>query len=216
MLARQPTTLSLSGEISTVESAVMNDSRPAERPDNADEQAHRALLGKVGALLDDVPAMFGTVLFSRAAPEDLLVYDADELAQLAREAFAFLAVRKPGTPKVRFVSPASQSQRLKSISVIEVVNDNMPFLVDSVMGELNDRGLSVRLVAHPIFAVQRDHDGRLTAPPAEGAAKNGALHESFIHVHVDRVGDEQKRDEVVRAIEQVLAEVRLCVADWRP
>ncbi|MGC1954231.1 MAG: NAD-glutamate dehydrogenase domain-containing protein, partial [Gammaproteobacteria bacterium] len=142
-----------------------------------------------------------------------LVYDVAELAELTRSAWAFFAERKPGVPKVRFVSPGdSESGRLKTVSVVEVVNDDMPFLVDSLMGELTERGLSVRLVAHPTFTVTRDQDGRIAgAVDAEG----GMPRESFIHVHVERVDDAVKRDAIVQSIGQVLADVRLCVQDWR-
>ena len=76
--------------------------------------------------------------------------------------------------------------------MIEIVNDDMPFLVDSLMGELTERGIGVRLVAHPIFAVTRDGDGKLTAPPVEARAdgKAGSHNESFIHIHVERIDDE--------------------------
>ena len=61
-------------------------------------------------MLGDVPATFAAVLFARTAPEDLLVYDAKELATLARDAWGFLAVRKPCEPKVRFISPSASEQ----------------------------------------------------------------------------------------------------------
>ncbi len=200
----------------------MNDSRPTERSADLaseEERAARALLDTSSTLLGDVPATFAAVLFARTAPEDLLVYSADELAKLARDAWAFLAVRKPGEPKIRFTSPpASDGDRLKSISVIEVVNDDMPFLVNSLMGELTERGIGVRLVAHPIFSVTRDSDGKLTAPPTEARAdaKAGSHNESFIHIHVERIDDAQKREEVAHALEWVLIDVRLCVRDWKP
>src|SRR5688500_1861688 len=171
MLSCEPTTLSLSGEISTVGSAVMNDSRPAERPGllgSDEERAARALLDAASRLLGDVPATFAALLFGRTAPEDLLIYEQREIAELARQAWTFLAERTPGESKVRVVSPpASAGEHLKSISVIEVVNDDMPFLVDSLMGELTERGLNVQLVAHPIFVVARGNDGRLANPPTE-------------------------------------------------
>ena len=123
----------------------------------------------------------------------MIGYEAGELAALAREAWAFLAVRKPGAPKIRFEQPAddkaSGGEHLKSISVIEIVNDDMPFLVDSVMAELTERGLAARLVVHPILAVERDKAGKLTAPPKEAGNDKDETRESFIHIHVARVDD---------------------------
>ena len=73
-----------------------------------------------------------------------------------------------------------------------------------------------RLVAHPILAVERDKAGKLTAAPAEAGADKDESRESFIHIHVERIEDAERRTEIVQALEQVLAEVRRCVQDWRP
>src|SRR5439155_10249867 len=136
------------------------------------------------------PAGFVSLLFARTAPEDLIAVAPRELASLAREAWAFLAMRKPGAPKIRFEAPTFDAgEGMKSISVIEIVNDDMPFLLDSVMGELTERGLEIRLVAHPILVVERDAKGKLTALPVQERSKNGGLRESFIHVHVGRIED---------------------------
>ena len=71
---------------------------------------------------------FASALFARVAPEDLVRYEPRELADLAADAWEFLAVRRPGTPKVRIESPpASAGQTLKTISVVEIANDDMPF-----------------------------------------------------------------------------------------
>ncbi len=67
--------------------------------------------------------------------------------------------------------------------MLEIVNDDMPFLFDSVMGELSERRLPVRLVTHPIFGVKRDAAGKLTGFGAADAA--GSARESFIHIHVE-------------------------------
>jgi glutamate dehydrogenase len=192
----------------------------ADQPGSAEERLARTRVNAAAKLLHGdrggAPESFAALLFGRVAPEDLARYEAAEIAALVRDAYAFLASRKAGAAKVRFESPDAAGDHLKSISVIEIVNDDMPFLVDSVMGELNERGLAVRLVAHPILSVARDgKTGKLTTPPAEGRGKGEDLRESFIHVHVDRVEDAQRRAEVVQALQQTLAEVRLCVQDWK-
>jgi glutamate dehydrogenase len=180
------------------------------------EQSARPRVGAAAKLLRGDEQDFAALLFGRAAPEDLNTYGPAEVATLVRDAFAFFATRKPGTAKVRLESPAlTAGDRLKTISVIEIANDDMPFLVDSVMGELTDRGLEVRLVAHPVLAVERDpKTGRLASPPSEASRKD-PQRESFIHIHVERVEDAQRRAEIVKGLEQVIAEVRVCVQDWR-
>src|SRR3954447_9606873 len=149
----------------------MNQQAIVDRPDREDRAA-RARIDAAAKLLRggkrDVPDDFVALLFGRAAPEDLVGYTAAELAALAREAWAFLGTRKQGGPKIGIEQPkAADGEHLKSISVVEIVNDDMPFLVDSVMGELTERGLAPRLVVHPILAVSRDKTGRLTTAPSE-------------------------------------------------
>ncbi|HVX92180.1 MAG TPA: NAD-glutamate dehydrogenase [Xanthobacteraceae bacterium] len=177
------------------------------------EQACMVLAGLSG----EIPHDFAARLFARAAPEDVVRYEPREIAHLAFETWAFLAVRKPGVPKIRFESPAATAgARLKTISVIEIVNDDMPFLVDSVMGQLTETGLEVRLVAHPIFTVEREPSGALAGLHGENLPGPTAHRESVIHIHVERVEDETRRNEVVAALGGVLAQVRRAVEDWRP
>ena len=198
----------------------MNQQAISNRP-GGEERAARTRIDAAAKLLrgdkTNVPEGFTALLLGRTASEDLVGYEAVELAALTREAWAFLSVRQPGVPKIRVEFPrASDGEHLKLVSVIEIVNDDMPFLVDSVMAELTERGLATRLVAHPILAVERDKAGKLSAPPSESANKKGEPRESFIHIHVERIEDAARRAEIVAALEQVLAEVRRCVQDWRP
>src|SRR5947209_3822632 len=190
----------------------------------AEERAAATLIVAAAALLggkqDGPPEEFVTDLFSHAVPEDLLRYQARDVAAVAASVWSFLASRKPGEAKVRCSPPAAggAGERLAQVSFLDIVNDDMPFLVDSVMSELGEQGVEIRLVVHPVFAVERDRTGRLTAfrgAHGAGATTGGALRESVIHIHIECIDDEARRAEIVQAIEKVLADVRVCVADWR-
>jgi glutamate dehydrogenase len=174
--------------------------------------------GILGTLDATIPNSFLSQLFARAAADDLLGYEPPTLARLAQEAWAFLKNRRPGAPKIRFgtLQDVEQRGRAKPISVIEIVNDDMPFLLDSVMGELTERGLDIRFVVHPVFAVERDKAGNLLAFGSDTSGKSGGLRESFIQIHVAQGGDDTRRTEIIQALEHVLAQVRLSVQDWRP
>ena len=180
-------------------------------PGTEGNRAVAALIDAAAALLPTIPKSFMAALFSRAAPEDFLPYQAAEVAALAERAWSLLSTRTPGVPKVRLETPAAAGEQVKDISVLEIINDDMPFLVDSVMAELADRGVEVRLVVHPVFAVVRDAAGRLMDVEGQDIKK-----ESFIHIHVARIDDEGERGAIVAELEQVLTDVRLCVQDWRP
>jgi glutamate dehydrogenase len=182
------------------------------RPDDADSR--ETLVGAAAAVLSarrrDIPGDFLLELYARAARDDLERYSPAELAGIAEQSWSFLLQRPPTAPKIA-VTPLLVSP---SVAVLDILNDDMPFLVDSVLGELSERGLDLRLVVHPVFTVERDDAGRLTA--FKGTRKAEGRRESFIHIHVAGVEDEAQRAEVAGALEAVLADVRVAVADWRP
>ena len=187
-----------------------------EFPATEEESAARGVIEQASAALGrrrrDIPGTFVAQLYGRAVPEDVVRYGADDIAALAERAYDFLAERAPGTPKIRCETvPLAVSGDRKATSLIEIVNDDMPFLVDSVMGEIADRRLEVGLVAHPVFGVRRDGSklAALGAPGAEGKR------ESFIHIHLAPIADDATRDELVRALQTVLGEVQVAVQDWR-
>ena len=183
-------------------------------PRTADDEADRTLIAAARAALmargSAVPEAFLGELFGLAVPDDLQRYRPEELAALAERSWSFLAERKPGTAKLRF-EPAPTA---RTVAVLDIVNDDMPFLFDSVVGEINRRGLDIRLLVHPVFTIERDAAGALTAFNDE--LKGDGPRESFIQIHLEGVADAAPRAEIVRALEEILAEVRVSVADWQP
>jgi glutamate dehydrogenase len=185
-----------------------------ELPGSEEEGLARTAIAQAQAALKerrgDIPPAFVARIFGQVVPEDVVRCAAADLATLAGRAFDLLAERPAGAPKISCDTLELKDSR-RTVTVVEIVNDDMPFLVDSVMGELADRKLAVRLVAHPVLGVQRQ-DGKLVALGAAEAA--GSTRESFIHIHVDPIGD-AKRAELVQGLNAVLGEVRLAVQDWR-
>jgi glutamate dehydrogenase len=186
-----------------------------ELPAREEESAARAVIEEASAVLArrrlDIPRTFVALLCGRSVPEDLLRYGAEDLATLAERAYDFMVERTPGAPKIRCETvPLAASGGRKAISVIEIVNDDMPFLVDSVMGEIAERHLDVRLVAHPVIGVRRE-GSKLVSLDAPAAQKN---RESFIHLHLLQIVNDAACNDLVGALETVLAEVRVAVQDW--
>ena len=80
----------------------------------------------------------------------------------------------PGTPKVRVYNPRFEEHGWQSThTAVEIVTDDMPFLIDSVSMELNRRGCGVHLIIHPVLRVRRDADGAARDPPAARGARRG-------------------------------------------
>jgi glutamate dehydrogenase len=120
--------------------------------------------------------------------------------------------RQPGQVLVRAWTPDIPGY---PYSVIEIVTDDMPFLVDSVTAEMTRVGRSIHLIAHPQFAVTRV-DGKLIDIHERNVTdiSGDMIAESWMHIYVERDFVSDSLAELVQGIERVLADVRKAVLDW--
>jgi glutamate dehydrogenase len=100
---------------------------------------------------------------------------------------------------------------------LEIVTDDMPFLVDSVTSALSAGNLDVNLLVHPLFVVRRQPLGaleevRVGLEPEDAAP--GDIVESWIRIEIDRIRDEQDLETVRTDLARVLNDVREAVEDW--
>ncbi|MGH3855804.1 MAG: NAD-glutamate dehydrogenase [Pseudonocardiaceae bacterium] len=140
-----------------------------------------------------------------------------ELAAAVRSHLALAARRVPGRALVRVLNPTVAEDGWSSRdSIVQIVTDDMPYLVDSVVAELARVKISVRRLAHPLVAVRRDLTGTLRevlTGASPGDAPTDALLESWMHVNVDRIADPDRARRVEQRLLRVLTDVREVVED---
>ncbi|WP_417711327.1 NAD-glutamate dehydrogenase [Roseibium aggregatum] len=190
-------------------------------PDKHDVEKLKLIDAVQATLNQEDPALaeFSSAFYDRGAAEDLVAYTAEELIGFARDAWQDFQNHELGTHRVSIADPAfkAQGSKVKGVSVIEIVNDNMPFLVDSVMDELQDSKIEVHLVLHPIFIVERDENGVLTSAIArKKPPKRTDRQESLIHIHVTRIDSPEARAALKARLDKVLSDVRAVVSDFKP
>ena len=145
---------------------------------------------------------------------DLREREVTDLFGAAVSHWNFLQQREAGRPRVRVLNPRLEEDGWQSPhTVIEIVNDDMPFLVDSVTIEVNRQGLTLHLIIHPVLRVRRGASGKLEELPT-GASEG--VPESLMHLEVDRRTDPEALAELQRGLERVLGDVRRAVEDWEP
>src|SRR3982074_1674463 len=160
------------------------------------------------------PRAFAELLFDHSNIEDLAKYDAASLAFLAEQAWEHVQRRTAGSADIRVINPMMPDGR--EISVLEVLNDNMPFLFDSTMAELAEQGIEVTLVVHPIIAVERDEQGKLLRFYGETLAEGAkGERESLIHFHIARLDADADRQKLIKGLAKTLNDVRACVTHSR-
>ena len=149
------------------------------------------------------------------APDDLAERSPLDVYGLALAHYGFARERAARTTKVRVYNPQFDEHGWQSThTAVEIVTDDVPFLIDSVAMELNGSGFGVHLIIHPVITVRRDGDGHLTEILPPGASDG--LTESVIHVEVDRQTDPDQLKAVRERLLRVIGEVDAAVEDWRP
>jgi glutamate dehydrogenase len=153
--------------------------------------------------------------FANVDSKDLAEHDPKDLAGAALSHLMF-AMQRRRTALVRVFNPTLREHGFVSPhTIIDVINDDMPFLVDSISLALTERALTLHFLAHPIFAVTRDRSGTLSALERRATAKNGKQRlESFQHVEVDRIVDPAALKALAAQIERSMRDVRVACADW--
>jgi glutamate dehydrogenase len=152
---------------------------------------------------------FVAAFYEHAPPADVAGRSPEDLVGGALALWHFAARRAPGAALVRVYNPTAKDGWSSPHTVVEIVNDDMPFLVDSVTAAINDRGGTVRLVIHPMVTVARDGEGGLI-----GFGEVGGLCESWMQIQITRERDAAARHALADALNGVLADVRAAVDEW--
>jgi len=154
--------------------------------------------------------------FATVDAEDLAAAKAGKLAAIAWSLLAFCRRRLPRQTLVRvFNATLAQHGYTSAHTIVEMVADDMPFLVDSIGLALARRGLGLHFLAHPILSAVRDASGLLRRLGPRAAGSDGVRTlESLQHIEIDRiVAAEELRDLEVE-IARNLGDVRVAVEDW--
>ncbi len=148
-------------------------------------------------------------------PEDLADRRPQQLCRTALAHWRLLQGRQRGQSKVSVHNPSEDEDGDRSpYTVLDIVCDDMPFLVDSVTMELNREGYAINLVIHPVMGVRRDDDGHVLEVLDPGAEETDVEDESVLHAEVSHEDDPERRERLRGEVERVLKDVTAAVADW--
>ena len=157
---------------------------------------------------------FAEHFYKFAALEELTNWSEDAFYGATLSTWKFLQNFNSNTPKIRLFNPDINLDGWQSPhTFIQILNTDMPLLVDSLRLLINHRHLTLHSLHNAIFAVQRSSEGeleRLTAASEETSQKT----ESLILIEVDAITDEQERNQIQEELLAALDEVRLAVTDF--
>ncbi len=152
--------------------------------------------------------------YTDVALQDIESEKAVNLIGAAYAHYEFAAKREKGKPVIRVYNPTPKDYKWSQPrTVIEIVNEDMPFLVDSTTAALNQLKLNVHLVIHPIYCSERDARGNLVRVVERSDANAKGINESYMRFEVN-LQPREKLSDIRKQVEIVLKDIRSSVEDW--
>ncbi|WP_394780415.1 NAD-glutamate dehydrogenase [Undibacterium sp.] len=175
-------------------------------------QIQQIMAQTVAAAEQEQARQFVSQYYGDVDEEDFLTRDPKTWAAIAQSHYQFGREFASGAPKIRIFNPKLSDNGWDAArTVVEFINDDMPFLVDSISMEINRQGGAVQFIVHPLFAAERDAKGVCSSlAPAHGGKKQ----ESWIHIELDKITDPKRLAELEEGLRKILSDVRSSVEDW--
>ena len=158
---------------------------------------------------------FADLYYSGAPDDEILARPVEDLYGAALSSWQFIQQRDPGHPKVRVFNPDHENHGWQSShTVIEIVYDDMPFLIDSIRIQLNARHIALHAIHYCVLHANRDAKGKLKTNTEWTKPGRGKTPEAIIYIEVDHNSDKELLDQLSEELEDVLEDVNICVQDY--
>ncbi|WP_223788446.1 NAD-glutamate dehydrogenase [Marinicella meishanensis] len=148
-------------------------------------------------------------LFTHMSFDEISSHPYDYWAQTLHDMIDSMSARKLKNPIIQVKHSAVDA----NISQILLINDNIPFLVDSATMACAEFGLDIKLLSHPIIQIKGEDKQRvLIEKPKKGETQA----KSLIYIELKRIEDDAVVKQLQRYLARVFEQIRTAVADWQP
>jgi len=110
------------------------------------------------------------------------------------------------TPKTDALGPMK--------TIVDIVSDDMAFLVDSVAAEINKHNFLIELLVHPVLRACYDKKGNLEQIVDKDC--DSCINQSHIHIHIKDALSKDDMKSLEAGLKDALKDVHTCNTDWRP
>jgi glutamate dehydrogenase len=168
----------------------------------------------------DRQTSFVSAYFENTDPDEITARGPATLFAIADAHWRLLdAPRAMHGAKVRVFNPTlAEDGFVSEHTVVQIVHDNMPFLVDSVTMAINRGSRTAHWIVHPLMSLARDAKGKIVTVTSAAVATEAGHDdpiESLILVECDRIVEAAERQALAEILSRVLGDVRSAVQDWR-
>lgn len=180
-------------------------------------QAHLNKAQKhISAKNSDEYKSFLKTFFTNVPQEDFLMMAPENLSYTAKKHLELSKTRKVGDKAaISIHTPTRKNEGWDAgRTFIDIVNDDMAFLVDSVVAEIIRHKYQIAIFIHPILHATRDKKGNVTDISAK--SKGNATHaQSHIHVELNRIISPEQSKELLDNLYRILFDTKFANKDWK-
>ena len=181
------------------------------------QQLRNALAAHVSEQVLPQLVLFAEQFFGIVALEELTQRRLSDLVGSTLSAWRLLQRFDPAEPEVHVFNPDFEKHGWQSThAAVEVLHPDIPFLVDSVRMELSRRGYSIHTLQNSVSKVRRNAKGELLELHPRSADAAGLHAEALMFLEIDRCASAGAQRTLEKALQEVLGDVRLAVADFEP
>lgn len=148
---------------------------------------------------------FARILYSEVSNDDIANIDADHLAKAALSTFKLFTRRDKTETLINLYRPHDESD----MAILEIVNLDVPFLIDSITNELKSQQHEIHLIVHPTMRVKRDGTGKFIDFDSEGSK------EDVMQYHLSNWNDKEKDAQLIARVKKIMECINFAVSDWR-
>lgn len=164
----------------------------------------------------EISEVFIRLFYENTPLTDIVDKDIESLLGAALSLWHFGQKREKSEIKVRVFNPDIEKNGWEtSHTVIEIINDDMPFIIDSLISELNQKDYTTHFIIHPIVSSLRDNNGKIKGISAFHEKSKTYNHESFVHIEIGIQTSAEVLEVIEKNVLKVLQDVRAATQDWR-
>ena len=158
---------------------------------------------------------FARIYFSGAPEDEMMARALEDVYGATLSCWQFIQQRKAGESRVRVFNPDYENHGWQSMhTVVEIVCEDVPFLVDSIRMALNSHQLSLHAIHYCVLHAKRDRKHILQTDNDWSKDSKGTTPEAIIYVEFDHHSDQDLLTQLEQELMEVIAEVHACVADF--
>lgn len=175
---------------------------------------HPLIKSALSALPAKTPAVTKNLLqalFEKMDDEDYTRFNGEKLAFVVQNQWAIASSRRIGRSKIQINSAGFPGDKSRK-TIIDIISDDMAFIVDSVVAEINKNNFLIDFMIHPILYVQYDKNKKIT--DISSKKTDGYVRQSHIHLHIKDIPSEDALAALKEGLETALRDVYTSNQDW--